>query len=418
MTDATAMPGRRFDLRRVYCTLRIRTGIASRRQADARYTRRMGDSDVRRLLGGHAIGAFLRCYWHKEALLVPAAIPGFAGIVSRSELFALATRDDVASRLVRRTRGRYSLEEGPFRAAELTRLPARNWTLLVQGVNLHSDAADALLRRYAFVPFARLDDLMVSYAAPGGGVGPHYDSYDVFLLQASGRRQWRYGRQQDLRLRPDAPLKILERFAPEHEATLAPGDMLYLPPDYAHDGIALDACMTYSIGFRAPQNQALAEAFLDHLHDVVDLPGRYADPHLRPARTPGRIDAPMQRRIARTIARIRWDAQDVARFLGRYLSEPEAKVVFDAPGRTTRDRFRRQMARNGVRLDRRTQLLYDDARYYLNGDDAPLPAADCASLQRLADRRALPAEACAALSPAMIDILYDWHRHGFLADPA
>lgn len=378
----------------------------------------MADSDVRRLLGGHAIGAFLRRYWHKEALLVPAAMPGFAGILSRSELFALASRDDVASRLVQRIRGRYTLEEGPFRAAELARLPARNWTLLVQGVNLHSDAADALLRRYAFIPFARLDDLMVSYAAPGGGVGPHYDSYDVFLLQASGRRQWRYGRQADLQLRADAPLKILERFAPEHEATLAPGDMLYLPPDYAHDGVAVDECITYSIGFRAPRNQALAEAFLDHLRDSVDVPGRYADPDLRPTLTSARIDATMQRRVARAVAAIRWNSADVDRFLGRHLTEPAPEVVFTPPRGITGDRFRRRMARKGVRLDRRTQLLYDSARYYINGDDAPLPEADRAALQQLADRRALPAEACSALSPETIDILYDWHRHGFLADPA
>jgi len=378
----------------------------------------MADADSRRLLGGRTSAAFLHRYWHKEPLLVPRAIPDINAFIGRDELFALATRNDVASRLVRRTRGRYTLDEGPFRSASLRRLPPRNWTLLVQGVNLHSDAADALLRRFAFLPYARLDDLMVSYAAPGGGVGPHADSYDVFLLQALGRRRWRYGRQNDLRLRRRLPLKILAQFKPQHGATLAPGDMLYLPPDVAHDGVAIDECVTCSIGFRAPAHQELAEAFLDHLRDTLELPGRYADPDLRPTRAAAHIDAKMRRRVARTIAHVRWKPDAVARFLGRYLTEPKSAVVF-APGtRTTREQFRRRIVRDGVCLDRRTQLLYDDARYYLNGDDAPLPAVDRAAVQRLADRRALTPEECAALSTQTIDILHDWHRHGFLSDLA
>src|SRR5512138_3633895 len=175
------------------------------------------------------IAAFLRRHWQKKALLVRGAFPRFAGFFSASELMALARRDDVESRLVVRAGKRWSLAHGPFRRGDFRALPERDWTLLVQGVNLHSRAADALLRRFAFVPYARLDDLMVSLAAPGGGVGPHFDSYDVFLLQALGRRRWCYGRQDDLRLQPGAPLRVLRRFVPRHEATLARGDMLYLP---------------------------------------------------------------------------------------------------------------------------------------------------------------------------------------------
>jgi 50S ribosomal protein L16 3-hydroxylase len=376
----------------------------------------MADLDTRRLLGGRTAAVFVARYWQKNPLFVPAALPNFSGIITRDRLFALASRNDVSARLVQYARGRYSLTEGPFHVADLKRLPRRNWTLLVQGVNLHSDEADALLRRFAFIPFARLDDVMVSYAAPGGGVGPHYDSYDVFLLQAAGRRHWRYGMQKDLRLQRDAPLRILERFTPQHSATVAPGDMLYLPPDFAHDGVALDQCITYSIGFRAPLHQELAEAFLDYVRDTIAVPGRYADPDLRATRTPARIDARMQRRITQSMRLVRWDAGAVARFLGCYLTEPKAEVVF-APGRReSRDHFRRRIAREGVRLDRRTQLLYDDARYYLNGSDALLPAAACPALQQLADRRALPPQACAMLSPEMMAILQDWQRHGFLAD--
>ena len=369
---------------------------------------------TRRLLGGHTTSAFLRRYWHKEALLVSGAIAGFSALLTREQLFGLAARGDVQSRLVERARGRYTQHDGPFRRARLARLPARNWTLLVQGVNLHDDAADALLRRFAFIPYARLDDLMISYAAPGGGVGPHFDSYDVFLLQAAGRRRWRYGRQQDMRLLPDAPLRILRHFTPQHDVTLAAGDMLYLPPGYAHDGVALDECMTCSIGFRAPTHQELAEAFVDHLRDTLDVPGRYADPDLRSTRTPARIDAHMQRRVAQALAAIRWNRDEVARFLGRHLTEPKPEVVFTRGGDRTRAAFARRIARVGVALDRRTQLLYDDARCYMNGEDTPMPASAATALAQLADRRALAAEACVALSPETIDLLYDWHRHGFL----
>ena len=212
--------------------------------------RRMTEA-VRTLLGGISVGSFMRAHWQKEARLVRGALPGFAGLADAGALRKLAMRDDVESRLVVREGRSWSLAHGPFRAADFRALPRRDWTLLVQGLNLHVDAADALLRRFAFLPFARLDDLMVSYAAPGGGVGPHIDSYDVFLLQGFGRRRWRYGRQPDLTLKPGLPLKILRRFTPDATAVLAPGDMLYLPPHAAHDGTAIDACTTYSIGFRA-----------------------------------------------------------------------------------------------------------------------------------------------------------------------
>ena len=371
---------------------------------------------LRRMLGGHTAASFLRRYWHKEPLLVPGALRGFAPLISRNALFALAARDDVQSRLVQRTRNRYRQHDGPFSRATLERLPARNWTLLVQGMNLHLETADALLRRFAFIPYARLDDLMVSYAVPGGGVGPHYDSYDVFLLQASGQRRWRYGRQQDLRLVPHLPLRILARFTPQHDATLAPGDMLYLPPHYAHDGVAVDACTTYSIGFRAPSYQELAEAFLDHLRDTLDVPGRYADADLRPAREPARIGKLMQRRVAKALAAVRFDADDIARFLGRYLSEPKADVAFAPGARRSRTDFARWIGRAGIRLDRRTQLLYDDARLYINGEDLAVPVPGVNALRALADRRALSAVMCADLPAEVIALLHEWQRHGFLAD--
>ena len=195
----------------------------------------------------------------------------------------LACREDVESRLIRGSGTHWQLDHGPFRKSDFKRLPKTEWTLLVQSLNHFLPEADALLAHFDFIPHARLDDLMVSYAVPGGSVGPHFDSYDVFLLQGQGHRRWQIGTQTDLALLDDAPLKILRHFDAEDEWVLGPGDMLYLPPHVAHYGVAEDDCMTYSIGFRAPTTEELAQGFLMHLQDTLKLEGRYADPDLAPA---------------------------------------------------------------------------------------------------------------------------------------
>jgi 50S ribosomal protein L16 3-hydroxylase len=367
------------------------------------------------LLGDQTPGRFLRRFWQKEAHLVRGALPGFTGIFTREQLFVLAGRDDVESRLVLRNRGRWTLDHGPFRGTRLNALPATGWTLLVQGANLHSDAADALLRRFAFLPYARLDDLMVSFAAPGGGVGAHYDSYDVFLLQGEGRRRWRYGRQNDLTLKPGLPVKILRRFAPQHDAVLASGDMLYLPPSYAHDGVAVDACVTYSIGFRAASHNEIAQAFLDHLRDELELDGRYADPDLKPSAEPARIGKAMQNRIGIVLRGIQWNRATSARFLGAFLSDPKPDVYFTPPSkRQSRAAFAKAIARHGVTLDRRTQWLYDDDSIYLNGEAMEWPADSRPALVALANARTLTARQTASLSPATLQFLHDGYSHGFL----
>ncbi len=367
------------------------------------------------LLDGLTPAGFMARHWQKEALLVRAALPDFAGIFTLRELKALAARDDVESRLIVRAGKRWSMSHGPFGKAHWKALPERNWTLLVQGVNLHSDAADALLRKFAFLPYARLDDLMVSYAAPGGGVGPHFDSYDVFLLQGFGRRRWRYGMQDDLTLRPRLPVRILRNFKPQLDSMLAPGDMLYLPPAYAHDGIAIDACTTYSIGFRAATHTELAQSFLDWLRDRVELPGRYVDPDARAASEPARVGATMQRRAVATLAALRWDRVGVARFLGTMLSEPKPEVVFEPPPRPfARAAFAAALVRQGLYLDRRTQWLYDDEAIYVNGDAHPWPRRDHAKLKLLANTRQLGATSAAALGAATVNFLHEAYRHGFL----
>jgi 50S ribosomal protein L16 3-hydroxylase len=364
---------------------------------------------------GLTAATFVARYWHKRALLMRGAVPGFDAFFTLPELRTLAERDDVESRLVVREGTRYELARGPFRRATWRSLPAKRWTLLVQGTNLHDRRADRLLRRFAFLPFARVDDLMVSYAAPGGGVGPHVDSYDVFLLQGMGRRRWRYGRQKDTTPRPGLPLAVLGRFTPRHAEVLARGDMLYLPPHVAHDGVALDACTTYSIGFRAAGATELAQAFFDFLRDRVALPGRYADPDLEATRTPARIDAGLQRRIAKMLAAIRVDRATLEAFVGSYLTEPKPDVYFAPPADPLPPAaFASALRARGVALDRRTQLLYDARRFYLNGIAIAPPRGARRMLARLADRRALAASQCARMTAAETALLHDWYRDGFV----
>ena len=371
-----------------------------------------------RLLGGISPAQFMRRHWQKSPRLIRQALPRFEGILDRKALFVLAARDDVEARLVIRegsAKSSWTLAHGPFRASDFRSLPATNWTLLVQGVDLHVDAAAALLQRFAFIPFARLDDLMISYAVPGGGVGPHFDSYDVFLLQGPGRRRWRVSTQDDLRLQRGLPLKILAHFRPEQSWDLEPGDMLYLPPSVAHDGVALTECMTYSIGFRAPTARELAEAFLQFLPESLQLPDkRYADPELRPTKTPGSIDPAMVRRLSATLAAVRWDRSTIARFTGCMLSEPKSGVFFERPDPALSMRgFVRTLRRNAgiARLDRRARMLYDRADVFFNGERFAA-LAEHPALAALADRRQLAVDD--ALPESTLRLLHQAYLNGAL----
>jgi 50S ribosomal protein L16 3-hydroxylase len=363
------------------------------------------------LLGGLSPAQFMRRYWHKRPYLIRGAVPpheltSFTG----ARLAQLAERDDVESRLIRQT-PRWSLEHGPF-----SRLPARRtarWTVLVQGMNLVDEAAARLMERFRFVPEARLDDVMASYATDGGGVGPHFDSYDVFLLQAQGRRRWRIGAQADLSLRPGLPLKILERFEPQEEWILEPGDMLYLPPQLAHDGVALGECVTISVGFRAPALAELAGGFLGHWADELALEGRYRDPRQPATDEPGRIPPGLADALETALRRARWKRSDLDRFVGIAMSEPKPQVVFDPPPRPlAAAAFWRRAAASGLQLDRRSLMLYDARHAYLNGEAGPVRPWK----RRLADERRLLGAACARLArdPAAAEQLYDWYRAGWL----
>lgn len=372
------------------------------------YNPRMSDP----LLGGLSPRRFLSLHWQKRPLLVRGAIPGFTGFLDQAGLFSLAARDDVESRLVIREGRRWRLEHGPFRRRDLAGLPERNWTLLVQGVNLHHPAGAALLSRFDFIPHARLDDLMVSFAAPGGGVGPHFDSYDVFLLQGAGRRRWQVSAQPDLELDERAPLRILRRFRPEDTWVLDAGDMLYLPPRLAHHGVALDACTTWSVGFRSPAKRELASGFLGDLADRLEMEGLYEDPWLTPSRHPGLVGAAMVEATARLLAGIRWTRGDVEEFLGRHLSEPKPQVVFDPPSKPLPlQTFKALLAVHGAVLDLRTRMLYGRRCVFLNGESCHFPRGVPDLLRELADHRRLePVRA----APALARLLHDWHGDGFI----
>jgi len=369
----------------------------------------MDTSQPLTLLGGLSPAAFMKRHWQKKPLLVRGAIAGFASPISRNELFELATRDEVESRLVERHGESWKLRRGPLARRSLPPVARPAWTLLVQGADLHHAAAHQMLQRFRFVPDARLDDLMISYATDGGGVGPHFDSYDVFLLQAQGRRRWRIGRERDLSLVEGLPVKILRNFQPEHEYLLEPGDMLYLPPGWAHDGIAEGECQTWSIGFRVPARGELAQDLLQRLADEApDALGDalYRDRGQSAVDQPAAIPAALQAFARDAVQAALKDPDALARALGEQLTEAKPNVWFDA-GRVPR-RLR------AVRLDARTRMMHDARHVFVNGESWRAAGRDAALMRRLADRRRLGADDLAGASDDALALLRDWCAAGWL----
>jgi 50S ribosomal protein L16 3-hydroxylase len=256
---------------------------------------------------------FLRDYWQKRPLLIRQAFAGLRAPLTPEDLAGLACEEQALARLVQydRTRDAWSVRNGPFAEADFPGLPRQDWTLLVQDVDKWDADVAALLPAFAFLPRWRIDDVMVSFAAPGGSVGAHVDQYDVFLLQGLGRRRW----QIDARpgpptaFRDDVELKLLREFDPSHDWVLEPGDMLYLPPGVPHHGVAVDACLTFSVGMRAPSQAELLVDFAEHLAERLPESNRYADPDLVPVREDGEIDAAALARVARSLPWLRL-AQD------------------------------------------------------------------------------------------------------------
>jgi len=359
------------------------------------------------LLGGLTPVQFMRRHWQKKPLLIRQALPGFKPLLSRQDLFAMAADEAVESRLIVHKEQGWSLRQGPIARNAFPPLKQPGWSLLVQGVDLHLDAAHQLLQRFRFVPDARLDDLMVSWASEGGGVGPHFDSYDVFLLQASGQRRWRIGRQKDLSLQEGVPLKILSHFEPEEEHLLDPGDMLYLPPRWAHDGVAVGSdCMTCSIGFRAPQRGGLAGELLQRMADEFEDPTLYRDPAQPASATPAAMPAALQDFATDALQRLLAERESLACALGEVMTEPKPRVWFDEPDTP--------WVAGALVLDRRSRMMYDERHVFMNGESLRAAGADARLMRSLADQRGLSAPQVLRASHDAQVLLQDWFEAGWL----
>jgi 50S ribosomal protein L16 3-hydroxylase len=371
--------------------------------------------EILQSLGRLSLEQFMRTHWQRRPAMIRAALPGFSSPISIPALFALAARDDVESRLIDSAGGDWKLEHGPF-----DRLPARrrrSWTLLVQGVDLHDDAVHRLLQQFRFVPDARLDDLMISFASDGGGVGPHMDSYDVFLLQAHGKRRWQVAPPGDPALRPGLPVKLLEHFEPTEEWTLEPGDMLYLPPGWQHDGVAVGDCLTFSIGFRAPSRHEFLAAFLAACADEPDGPDpRFTDRGRLPTAHPGELPGDLGDQLRSWALDWRPKPAAVDRFIGCYVTEPKPTVWFDPPAAMSPSRFGAAARVHGLGVDRRSRIAWRGATIFLNGEAFDASVAGRRALRELADRRALSSARCAqALADEVTaDKLHRWHCAGWI----
>lgn len=362
------------------------------------------------LLGGLSPDQFMRRHWQKKPLLIRQAVGDAASLIDRRQLFAMAADASVESRLIAQRGAGWRLRHGPFKRSALPPMKQPGWTLLVQGLDLHLPAAHELLQRFRFVPDARLDDVMVSWASDGGGVGPHFDSYDVFLLQTHGTRRWRIGRQKDLSLQPDVPLKILSHFEPEEEHLLLPGDMLYLPPRWAHDGVAIGPdCMTVSVGFRSPQRAGLAAELLQRMAEASEDDTLYRDPSQAATDNPAAMPAGLQAFAREALQRLAADEHSLACALGEVMTEPKPRVWFDEPSVDWRA--------GRVTLDRRTRMMYDMRHVFINGESFRAGGADARLMRALADRRTLSDAQVRRASADALALLQDWFEAGWLHQP-
>ncbi|MDF1763941.1 MAG: cupin domain-containing protein, partial [Oleibacter sp.] len=277
------------------------------------------------VLGQLSIDEFLRDYWQKKPLLIRNAWPNFIPLLPADELAGLSLEDDIETRLVVENgeSGSWQVKKGPFTESDYQALPKDKWTLLVQGVDQWLPQAAALLDHFRFIPSWRLDDLMISYAVDGGSVGPHYDQYDVFLLQAEGQREWRIGQScnNNSPLLSGTDLRILANFNETESWVLNPGDMLYLPPLWAHYGRSIGECMTYSIGFRAPSSGQLLERTVDAILPKITEDSRYHDEDLTALEAGAEISAKAIARLRKLIIEQLNDDQTLAQVLGQLLTE-------------------------------------------------------------------------------------------------
>lgn len=336
---------------------------------------------------GMSPAQFLRDYWQKHPLLVRNAFPDFVPPVQPEDLAGLACEEGALSRLIRHdeARTRWQVKTGPLDEADFAKTGDANWTFLVQDVDKWDADVAALLEPFSFLPSWRLDDIMISYAEAGGGVGAHVDQYDVFLIQGLGQRHWAISTDPDAPkgFIPELELKQLAQFEPTHEWLLEPGDMLYLPPDVPHDGTAFGGpCMTISVGMRAPSQAELTGDLADYLAERLPDELRYADPDLAPTKAIGEIDAAALARLRRALPfAAALDEPSLADWFGRFITRYRVAQHPAAPARAMSEATLRKQLADGARLLRHpwSRLAWSrgkaGATLYANGQAWPAPLA-------------------------------------------
>jgi 50S ribosomal protein L16 3-hydroxylase len=369
--------------------------------------------------------AFLRDHWQKKPLLIRDAWDAWSNPLEPDELAGLACEDGVESRLVEHVDDQWRIEHGAFPEERFGTLRASHWTLLVQAVDQFVPAVAALIEPFRFVPNWRIDDVMVSIAANGGGVGPHFDQYDVFLVQGLGRRRWRIGAMCDAGspLLAHDDLLLLAEFEAHEEHVLDPGDILYVPPGVAHDGVAeSDDCMTYSIGFRAPSRSELVAHFCDHVLGTLEDDDRYADPDLRRQANPGEIAPAALARLRSMITETLQNGEAFAHWFGGYVTSPKYPELDWAPDKPiARDEVRRRLEA-GEALHRNAASRFsfirtgpDDVLLFVDGRSHAC-AGDVARLaEALAAQRRLVVEPSLVSSDAVLDLIGSLVANGCLA---
>lgn len=333
------------------------------------------------LLGGISAREFMRDYWQKKPLLVRQAFPDFESPIDPDELAGLALEEEVESRIVLEHGAHpWELRRGPFNEDTFADLPEKDWTLLVQAVDQFVPEVAELLEHFRFLPSWRIDDVMISFATPGGSVGPHFDNYDVFLLQGHGQRNWKIGQMcnSDSPLLDHADLRILAEFEQTGEWTLEPGDMLYLPPRLAHYGVAVDDCLTYSVGFRAPSAAEVLTHFTDFLGQFLPDEERYSDADAEPASDPHQIQHDALDRLKGLLDKHMNDKDLLLTWFGQFMTEP--RYPEQVVGEELDEQELIEALEDGAILIRNPSArmawseLGDDLMLFASGRSCPLPA--------------------------------------------
>jgi len=347
------------------------------------------------ILGKTSINDFLKNYWQKKPLLIKNAIANFESPITESDLFTIAQNEEAVSRLIEYKQDIWQVKYGPFKKSDLPKKTNIPWTILVQNINHYLPFAESFLNLFKFIPYARLDDLMISYATKKGSVGPHFDSYDVFLFQAQGIREWKISDQKKFTLDKKSSIKIITNFKSKNSWVLKPGDMLYLPPNIGHWGISQsDDCLTYSIGFRAPATFEIQSKFLDFIQDhlIANENEIYKDPNLAPQKNPAEISSNMTKAMRNIVDRLRWDKSSINHFIGQLLSEPIESSVFETRKPLNLKAFEKRIVNKTLKLNSKTRMLFIKNNFYVNGEFLKIDKKYTLFLKQLANDREISFE--------------------------